>query len=208
MNIIDQLKEIPTTCVSDALNGQNSLDSTIKPLDEQLKVVGRAVTVKISPGDNLLVLKAMREANPGDVLVIDAKSYMDSASCGDFNLKLAQKLGLAGVVIDGVVRDVLAMKEMNYPVFARGVCTAASKKYGAGEINVPISCGATVIQPGDIIHGDADGVVVIPRGLEEDVLKKAQEKLKQDMEREERILTSRESAQQYIDRLLAANRKA
>lgn len=96
-------------------------------------------------------------------------------------------MGIKGIVTDGVVRDILGVKNLNFPVFCKGTTVASSAKGGWGQVNVDISCGGTSVSPGDIIVADADGVVVVPKSIEEDVLKKAQEKLIQDQEREAKV---------------------
>lgn len=201
-NIIEQFKALSSTCVSDAVQGLSNIDSSIKPVQQNLKVVGRAYTVKLRAADNYMVLKAIKEAQEGDVLVIDGKGYMNNASCGDFIAALAQKMGITGLVIDGVVRDIAGIRELNFPVFCRGTTTAASDKAGSGEVNVAISCGGVAVRPGDIIIGDEDGVVVVPQENEEEILQKAQDKLKKDIEREEQVLASREAALAYLEQVL------
>ena len=201
--VVEKFRNIPTTCISDALNGLTNLDQAIKPVKDDLKVVGRAYTVKVRAADNKVVLKAIREANPGDVLVVDAKGYLYNASCGDFVIGLARVLGLAGVIVDGAVRDLSGIRDMDYPVFCKGTTVAASDKHGTGETNVPISCGDTVVSPGDIIVGDLDGVTVIPREKEEEVLGKAITKLEKDEEREKAVLRSPKAARAYIDEILS-----
>lgn len=203
MNFVDQFQEVPTTCISDALNGLNNMDAAIKPLKEEYRVAGRAFTVKMPVGDNLVVLKAIREAQPGDVLVIDAKGDEYRAIAGDFILGLAQTLGIKGVIVDGVIRDIVGAKMLNYPVFCKGTTTAASSKAGEGVINVPISCGGVSIQPGDIVVGDADGVVIVPHSMEEEVLKKALEKENKDRERVEKVSGNREEVIAYLDKILS-----
>lgn len=101
--LVEQFKNVSSTCVSDALSGLNNLEPTIKPLIDNHIVVGRAFTVKVRATDNLMILKGIREAQPGDVLVVDAKGFLYNASCGAFVVGLAKTLGLAGMVIDGVV---------------------------------------------------------------------------------------------------------
>ncbi|WP_425388500.1 RraA family protein [Domibacillus robiginosus] len=203
MNIVEQFEEIPTTCISDALEGMNNLSSTIQPLKEEYRVVGRAFTVKMPVGDNLVVLKAIREAKPGDVLVIDAKGDTYRAIAGDFIVGMAQTLGIKGIIVDGVIRDVVGIKELDYPVFCKGTTIAASGKAGQGEINVPISCGGVTVQPGDIIVGDADGVTVIPQELEEEVLKQSLEKVDKDIQRAQKVSGNREEIIAYLDRFLS-----
>lgn len=200
---IGKFQGIPTTCISDAMEGLNNLDPTIKPLKESYKFLGRALTVKMPVGDNLAVLKAIGEAKPGDVLVIDAKGDQYRAVAGDFILGMAKTLGVSALVVDGVIRDILGTKELNFPVFCKGTTVAASGKAGVGEINVPISCGGTSVYPGDIIVGDADGVVVIPQQSEEEILQASLNKLKKDEEREANISGNPEALRKYIDSMLS-----
>lgn len=199
---LNPFMSLPTTSISDAMQGFNSLDPAIKPLDETVKIVGRALTVKIQAGDNLGVLRAIREAKEGDILVIDGKGYTQRAIAGDFVVGLARNMGVRGIVVDGAVRDVLGVKAMNFPVFCRATAIVASVKSEKGEINVPISCGGVSIQPGDLIVGDADGVVVVPQAMEQDVLRATQDKLDKDIQREQRFGGSREDALRYLNSIL------
>ncbi len=182
-DLFSRLHQLTTTALSDAMQGLNNLDSAIKPLKEEYKIAGPAFTVKMPVGDNSAVLKALREASPGDILVVDAKADTSRAIAGDFVVGLAQTLSLGGLVVDGVIRDIQAIKQLNLPVFCRGTTTAASGKYGAGEFNIPISCGGVAIQPGDLIVGDADGVVVVPQASAAAILKRANDKLAKDAAR-------------------------
>ena len=200
MSIVDQFQEIPTTCISDAMQGLNNLD---KPLKDEYKVVGRAFTVKMPVGDNLVFLKAIRAAKPGDVLIVDTKGDTYRAIAGDFIVGMAQTLGINGIVIDGVIRDIEGIKQLNYPVFCKGTTIAASGKAGQGEVNVPISCGGVTVHPGDLIVGDADGVTVIPQAVEQEVLVKASEKVKFDIKRAEKISGNREEIIKYLDDFLS-----
>jgi len=200
---MNHFQNIPTTCISDAMQGLNNMDPAIKPLKEEYRIAGRAFTVKMPVGDNLCVLRAIREANPGDILVVDAKGDTYRAIAGDFILGLAQTLGIQGIVVDGAIRDIVGTKQLNFPVFCRGTTVAASGKAGWGEINVPISCGGTTVHPGDLIVGDADGVVVVPRSKEQEILQKALEKLEQDRKRAERVSGKVAEVKQYLDDVLA-----
>ncbi|MGC9935179.1 RraA family protein [Priestia aryabhattai] len=207
MNTINnQFEEIPTTCISDTMEGLNNLDPTIKPLKESYKVAGRAFTVKMPVGDNLVVLKAIREAKPGDVLVIDAKGDTYRAIAGDFIIGMAQTLGIKGIVVDGVIRDIEGTKQLDYPVFCKGTTIAASSKAGMGEINIPISCGGQTIHPGDMIVGDADGVVVIPQYFEEEAWEQSLEKLNKDINRADRVSGQHEEVIKYLDHFLLNNK--
>lgn len=200
--IVKKFKDLPTTCISDAMDGLNNLHPSIKPLQAAYKLVGRALTVKIPVGDNLAVLKAIRSSKPGDIIVIDAKGDLYRAIAGDFVIGMAQTLGVGGFVVDGVIRDIAGIKALNFPVFARGTTVAASGKAGVGEINIPISCGGMTVHPGDMVVGDADGVVVIPQRVEQKVLERSLEKLKKDQIREETISGNREAILKHLDELI------
>lgn len=202
-HLVNEFQKLPVTCISDAMDGLNNLNPAIKPLKEDYKLVGRALTVKIPVGENLAVLKAIRESNPGDIIVIDAKADRYRAIAGDFVAGMAQTLGVGGLVVDGVIRDIAGMKALNFPVFSRGTTAASSGKAGIGEINVSISCGGTAVNPGDIIVGDADGVVVIPQAIEQEVLAKSLEKLKKDELREASISGNPDAIIKYLDKLLS-----
>lgn len=201
-DIINQFEQLQTTCVSDAMKGLNNLSPAIKPLEEKYKIAGRAFTVKIAAGDNKVFLQAISEAKAGDILVVDAKGDTYIAIAGDFVVGMIKKLGIKGLVVDGAVRDVLGVKKVDFPVFCKGTSTAASAKYGVGELNIPISCGGVSVCPGDIIVGDADGVVVVPKAIEEEVLIKAQEKTRKDQIREEEVLQSVDSVRKYLSDFL------
>lgn len=202
-SIIKQFKEIPTTCISDAMDGLNNMNAAIKPLREEYKFAGRALTVKTPVGDNLAVLRAIREAQPGDIIVVDAKGDQYRAIAGDFVVGMAQTLGVSAIVVDGVIRDIEGIKKLNFPVFSRGTTVAASGKAGTGEINVPISCGGTAVNPGDIIVGDADGVVVIPQSEAEPILRKSLDKLKKDEAREKKVSGNVAAIKEYLDNMLS-----
>lgn len=202
-NLIKEFQNIPTTCISDAMDGLNNLNPEIKPLKEEYKLAGRTLTVKIPVGDNLAVLKAIRESKPGDILVIDAKGDQYRAIAGDFVVGMAKTLGVGGLVVDGVIRDIIGIKELNFPIFSKGTTVASSGKTGVGDINIPISCGGVSINPGDIIVGDADGVVVIPQSIEQEVLIKSFEKMKKDQVREDNISGNPKAILKHLDKLLS-----
>ena len=201
-SIEDRFYGLPTTGISDALNGFNHMDSAIKPLKESHKISGRAFTVKIPAGDNTGILRGLKEAKPGDVLIVDGKGYTERAVAGDFVISLAQNLGLQGMVIDGAIRDIQGIRDLNFPVFCRASTLAASVKAEQGELQVPISSGGVSVSPGDLIVGDADGVIVIPKGKEEEILQATLEKIKKDRQREEKYIGSRETALQYLNKVL------
>lgn len=201
--LIDQFKPLPTTCISDTTQGLNNMNPAIKPLKEEYKIVGRAFTVKMPAGENTSVLRAIRDASPGDILVIDAKGDEYRGIAGDFMLGMAQTLGIAGIVVDGAIRDVLGIKALNFPVFCKATTVSASAKTGAGETHIPISCGGVAVYPGDLIVGDVDGVVVIPQSREQEILNLSLEKMAKDEARAERISGNPDAIKNYLDEMLS-----
>jgi regulator of RNase E activity RraA len=200
--MITEFKEIPTTAISDVLDGLMNLHSAIKPLREEYRFAGRALTVQLPINDNRAVLKAIGEAKTGDVLVVDSKGDTYRAIAGDFVVGLMQTMGISALVVDGVIRDIVAIKALNFPVFSRGTTVASSGKAGVGDINIPISCGGVAVYPGDIIIGDADGVVVVSQKNAEEILAKAKEKIVKDQIREDTIAGKPEEIRKYIKQML------
>ncbi len=128
-----------------------------------LPICGVAVTVNARPGDNLMVHKALEVASPGDVVVVSTNGNTTSAVFGELMGHTAVGAELGGIVVDGAIRDVEGLAALGFPAFSRTVTPGGCDKDGPGEINVPISCGGTVVMPGDIVVGDEDGVAVVPR---------------------------------------------
>ena len=144
-------------------NGQiGALDAGLKPLDPTSTLAGRAVTLDLAPADNWYVHLALLECGPGDVLVIDAKGFLEAGPWGDVLTAAAQERGVAGLVIDGAVRDSQDIIASGFPVFARGLSIKGTTKVVPGKINVPVTVGGVIIEPGDVIIGDADGLVSVP----------------------------------------------
>ena len=163
---------IPVANIGDNMNRRACMHARIRPLNAS-PLLGTAITVKTNPGDNLMLYAAIELAQPGDVIVIDAQGEMSNAITGELMLTWAQTKGLAGILIDGAVRDAAAIKDMTMPVYATGVTPNGPYKNGPGEVNVPISCGGLAVKPGDIVVGDADGIVVIDPSDAEDILEKS-----------------------------------
>ena len=153
----------PTGFVTDSHNGQGCLDYRIKPIDPSMTVCGPALTCYCSPTDNLAAMAALDFAKKGDVIVIAARNDQTAAVIGDRWAMWAKKVGVAGIVCDGLVRDIVGLLQVGIPVFARGLAPNSGFKHGPGEINTRISCGGIAVDPGDIVVGDRDGVVVVPR---------------------------------------------
>lgn len=161
--ILKAFRGAPSGFVTDAHNGQGCLDHHIKPIDSRMKICGPALTCLCSPTDNLAAMAALDFARKGDIIVIAAKNDESAAVIGDRWAYWAKKIGVAGVVCDGLVRDIVGLLEVGMPIFARGLSPNAGFKHGPGEINTRVSCGGIAVDPGDIIVGDRDGVVVVPR---------------------------------------------
>jgi 4-hydroxy-4-methyl-2-oxoglutarate aldolase len=174
--------EIPTATLSDAMGRHGALSSAIRPIYQDIRMVGSALTVLCFPGDNLMTHKALQMVQPGDVLVIDDGDY-DTGCFGHRSALAARARGGSGVVVSGSVRDVAMLRQERFPVFARGVSPRAPQKNTPGSINVPVHVGGVVICPGDIVVGDDDGVVVVPRAMAKAVLEKA--RFRDRKEREE-----------------------
>ncbi|MFC0529531.1 4-carboxy-4-hydroxy-2-oxoadipate aldolase/oxaloacetate decarboxylase [Phytohabitans kaempferiae] len=155
------LRRLGAATIYEAQGQVGAMDSGIKSLDPSSFLAGRALTVDVPPGDNLFIHHAVAAARPGDVLVIDAKGYREAGAWGDVLTLAARCAGVAGLVIDGGVRDVDSIVAMGFPVFCRAVSIKGTTKNQAGEVGGQISCGGTPVRPGDIVVGDRDGVVVI-----------------------------------------------
>ena len=133
----------------------------MKPIDPSLRIAGPALTVDARPADNLILHYAVQQAKPGDVLVVDAKGFMEAGPWGDVLTLQAMKKGIVALVISGCVRDANLIIDLKFPVFCRGLSIKGTGKTQPGMVNVPIAIGDVVIQPGDIVVGDRDGLVVV-----------------------------------------------
>jgi regulator of RNase E activity RraA len=131
---------------------------------------GLAVTVNCRPADNLMVHKALDVAEVSDIVVVATGGATNTAVFGDLMCRAAVAKRLGGIVVDGAIRDVEGIRHLGFPAYSRSVSPGSCDKDGPGEVNVPISCGGTVVAPGDVIVGDADGVAVVPRAHAEEVL--------------------------------------
>jgi RraA family protein len=156
--------------VGDCLGRTAAMDARIKSLAEGMKIVGPALTVRVPPTDNLMIHKALTLIKPGDVLVIEGGGNHSWALLGFLMVSTAQKLGVAGIVADGCVRDAQEIRKSGFPVFSAGLSPNGPFKEGPGEINYPISCGGQVVRPGDIIIADEDGVVVLKQEMAQTVI--------------------------------------
>lgn len=170
--IIDQIREIPIALLSDQLR-RNRGSVGLTPYHSPAPMAGTAVTVRTRGGDNLAILRAYDFCRPGDVMVVDADGDLSNALVGGIMTFGAAKMGLAGMVLNGAIRDVAEIRERTFPVYARGVSHRGPFKDGPGEINVPVNIGGMVVNPGDIIAGDQDGLIAFAPTLAQEVITKA-----------------------------------
>lgn len=161
--LIDSVGIYAVSNLADNMGRMFCVSAAIKPFNSA-RLLGCAFTVKVAPGDNLMFHKALDLAEPGDIIVVDGQGAMENALCGEIMVRYAMSRGIGGFLIDGCIRDSAAIKDLDFPVYAKGVTPRGPYKNGPGEVNVPVVCGCVVVNPGDIICGDADGVVVINPG--------------------------------------------
>lgn len=203
---LEMFSKLPTGNVADSNNSiarQGVMDSGIKPVDPKSHIVGRAVTVKCQPGDNLALHQGIYAAQPGDVLVCDLRGYDQGGHFGDIMALACKVRGLAGVVLDGSCRDSEDIKELGFPVFSRGFNPAGTVKASLGQINVPITCGGVEVHPGDMILGDCDGVVVVRHAQEDEVFEKALAKFEKEQHIVEQLLAGKTTLEIYgFDKLI------
>ena len=171
--LINKAQGIPVAAISDGMWRLAGSDATLRQLHCGTPLRGSALTVRTRAGDNLVLHKAIDLAQPGDVIVVDGGGHLQNALIGEIMITQAQMRGVAGIVIDGAVRDLEFIRRSPFPVFAKGATHRGPYKSGPGEINVPIALQGMVVMPGDLVVGDADGVVCVPSAEVERVLEAA-----------------------------------
>ena len=160
-----RLEGAQTGHIVDAMDGRGALDAAIKPVDpSQAQFVGTAMTCETGPSDNLAIVAAVAVAQKGDVIVSASDGFTSTAVIGDIVSQLAKNAGIEAVVIDGMARDSEGIIGVGLPVFSRGITPNSCVKSGPGRVGHPIVAGGVAVEPGDVIVGDRDGVVVIPQG--------------------------------------------
>ena len=176
LNIAKEFLTLPVANVSDSMWRLTAGGSRLRPMHKSGQMAGPALTVKSRPGDNLMLHKAIDMAEPGDIIICDAGGDLTNSLMGELMLAHAMKRGVGGFVLDGAVRDVEAFLDVNLPVFAAGVSHRGPYKDGPGEINVSVAIDGMVIEPGDLVTGDWDGVLSVPLDDVDSILKKTNEK--------------------------------
>lgn len=170
--LIHLFKDVPVPNIGDCMNRMGALSSSIHAMNNS-RMMGSAYTVSCPAGDNLLFYYALDHAQPEDVIVVANNGYTERALCGEIMVTMAKARGLAGIVVDGAIRDKKEISQMDFPVFAAASSPNGPYKNGPGEINVPVSVGGKVINPGDILIGDENGIVVFNKNEAEEIYQKA-----------------------------------
>ena len=162
-DLVQAFRALPVANVSDVMSRTAGAGAQLRPYHSGAKLCGIALTVRTRPGDNLMIHKALDMAGPGDVIIVDGDGDLNNALMGEMMLAQALQRGVAGIVLDGAVRDLDWIRRHDLPVFAAGVTHRGPYKEGPGEINATVSVAGMVVAPGDLILGDADGVVCVPK---------------------------------------------
>lgn len=175
--LLKQLSKFSVPELCDGMEVYNAMDYHIKPMVTTRKIIGTALTVKVPVGEGDIVTKAIEQVKPGQVIVIAGQGNCKSSYWGDHRSFCAKFQSAEGVVIDGAFRDIEGCEEVDFPIYARNVTPGTAGKSGSGEINVPISCGGVIVNPGDIIVGDRNGVCVISPNEVEKIITRTMKKI-------------------------------
>lgn len=206
-NIIEEFRKIPTANIADTMNRLCALNYDIHLISRPNKqMCGSALTVKVRPGDNLMIHAALDIAQPGDILIVSNEGDRTQSLMGEIMMEYAchfKKIG--GIVLDGPIRDVDQLSQMDFPIYAAGSTPGGPFKEGPGEVNVPIAIAGVAVNPGDIVVGDADGVIVIPRKDAEMIASNARKLSASDAEKVAAAKEGKNSRQWVQDTLKKKN---
>ncbi|MCX4978138.1 4-carboxy-4-hydroxy-2-oxoadipate aldolase/oxaloacetate decarboxylase [Streptomyces sp. NBC_00620] len=175
--LVEQLSKYSSATIHEAQGRLGALSSSIKPVDHTMSLCGPAFTVRCAPRDNIMLQVAIAHARPGDVIVVSAGEYAEAGSFGDVLANACVAKGLGGLVTDTGVRDTLELRELGFPVFSHSVSIKGTVKETVGPIAQPVLIGGELVRPGDVVRGDADGVVVVRREDAADVVGKSQDRV-------------------------------
>ena len=159
--IVARFQRLPVANVSDSMARMSAAGARLRPMHKGGAMAGAALTVKTRPGDNLMIHKAIRMAAPGDVLVVDGGGDLSNSLMGEMMLMQLVRIGVVGVVLNGAIRDAAYIAGQTLPVFAAGITHRGPYKNGPGEINVPVAIDGMVVEPGDLVIGDDDGLLAV-----------------------------------------------
>lgn len=177
--LVERFRDIPSSNINDMMNRLYCMNGSIHPMNKH-HLLGTAITVKAPIGDNMVFHRALDVAQPGDVIVVDGGGCCDRSLAGEIMITYAAAKGLAGIVVDGALRDLDGLRKADIPIYCKAITPQGPYKNGPGEINVPVCCGGVAVLPGDILVGDADGIVVIRPEDAPFVIGKAEEKLRNE----------------------------
>jgi 4-hydroxy-4-methyl-2-oxoglutarate aldolase len=178
--IVKKIGFFSAATIHEALGKQGALPAAIKPISPTMKLCGRALTIQSMPGDNLLFHRAIVAAEAGDVLIAEVSGFYEAGYWGEILTVASQARGIAGLVIDGCIRDADEIEALRFPVFCRGLSIKGTTKHGTGTLNGPVIIGGVQIAPGDVIVGDRDGLVVVPAGLTEETIAKCEARIQKE----------------------------
>jgi 4-hydroxy-4-methyl-2-oxoglutarate aldolase len=184
--VVRALGEQGVATVLEAQGGAGLLRSYLRPIFPEARAAGTAVTVLCS-GDNLMIHAAIEVCRPGDILIVASAGEAVAGMFGDLLGTSCQARGIAGLVIDGGVRDVAELSRMRFPVWAKSICALGAPKSAGGSVNVTVACAGAVVRPGDVVVADADGVVVVPRARAAEVARLGAARLEKEAKIRERL---------------------
>ncbi len=203
-DVVKRASSFQAAILADVAGRRGTLSGRIAPVSPEMKCAGPAFTIEVRPGDNLMIHAAMTLAKPGDILVIDGKGDRTCALMGAIMINACKQLKLGGVVIDAAIRDSLELRELGFPVFAVGANPNGPTKFVPGRMNWPISCGGIAVAPGDLVVGDADGVVVVEREKAASLLDAAQKKVDDETARIAAIKQGKDLRPKWLEGSLRA----
>lgn len=202
-DVVAQAAKFQAAILADVAGRRGTMDR-VAPLAPDMKLAGPAFTIEVRAGDNLMIHAAMALAKPGDVLVIDGKGDTSCALMGALMINACKVLQLGGIVIDGAIRDTDELRELGFPVFAVGANPNGPTKFIPGRLNWPVSAGGVTVSPGDLVVGDADGVVVVEREKAASLLPLAAKKVSDEAKRMDDIRAKRALRPGWLDASLRA----